>query len=504
MHQLETTLSLTINGEVVQLKNVSPSMTLLQYLQQSRRTGTKEGCGDGDCGACTVVILVENADGQPCYQAVNSCLIPLGTLAGRDVITIEGLANGTLHPVQAAMVKTGGSQCGYCTPGFIMSMFAAYYNGNLDDAAVEGNLCRCTGYLAIRRAAQLVVSAGINSNGDLYNGSSNQVSSCSLNDSLNSLPLQSEPDPFRQRLTQTTAALSPISYSGNQQQFYRPTHLNDVLALLQQHPDATLVAGATDLGLDMSHHRQSFPVLISLEAVSELKQIHQTSDFVKIGATVPLSQIETNLHGLFPSLDEMLHWFAARQVRNRATIGGNIGTASPIGDLPPVLLALDAEVELVSGQGSRLLPLASFFKGYRQTDLQPGELICAVKIPIGITPNATRRLSQSYKVGKRGTDDISIVAAAFTVDLDTADRIVHARLAYGGVAATPVRAVEVEQQLIGQIWNWATVQQVKPILQATFTPLTDLRGTAEYRRMLIGNLFEKFFVEMSEASSIQD
>jgi xanthine dehydrogenase iron-sulfur cluster and FAD-binding subunit A len=245
-------------------------------------------------------------------------------------------------------------------------------------------------------------------------------------------------------------------------------------------------------------------VLISLEAVSELKQIHQTSDFVKIGATVPLSQIETNLHGLFPSLDEMLHWFAARQVRNRATIGGNIGTASPIGDLPPVLLALDAEVELVSGQGSRLLPLASFFKGYRQTDLQPGELICAVKIPIGITPNATRRLSQSYKVGKRGTDDISIVAAAFTVDLDTADRIVHARLAYGGVAATPVRAVEVEQQLIGQIWNWATVQQVKPILQATFTPLTDLRGTAEYRRMLIGNLFEKFFVEMSEASSIQD
>ncbi|MBF2046665.1 MAG: xanthine dehydrogenase small subunit [Elainella sp. C42_A2020_010] len=523
-----TQLRLTINGEVVQLQNISPSLTLLQYLQQSGRTGTKEGCGDGDCGACTVAIIGEDANGNPCYQAVNSCLIPLGAVAGREVVTVEGLAKDRLHPVQAAMVKTGGSQCGYCTPGFIMSMFAAYYGGKLDDAAVEGNLCRCTGYLPIRRAAQLAISSASGVANETANGDVNESINCSINGSENAAThtasigllnesancasdgvdhesvdlFDSESDPFRQRLTAATADLRSISYSTDQQQFYRPTELNHVLALLQQHPEATLVAGATDLGLEMSHHRRAFPVLISLEAVSDLKQIRRTEAGVEIGAAVPLSQIEANLHGVFPSLDEMLHWFAARQVRNRATIGGNIGTASPIGDLPPVLLALDAEVELVSAQGHRVMPLANFFKGYRQTDLQSGELIRAVHISTQITPSATRRFSQSYKVGKRGTDDISIVAAAFTVDLDAADQIVHARLAYGGVAATPVRAVQVEQMLIGQPWSWTTIQQVKPALQAAFTPLTDLRGTADYRRMLIGNLLEKFFVEINESQCI--
>lgn len=457
-------LQLTINGEPVQIKAVSPTMTVLQYLQRSGRTGTKEGCGDGDCGACTVAIVGQGADGKPHYQAVNSCLIPLGAVAGREIVTVEGIANGQLHPVQAAMVKTGGSQCGYCTPGFIMSLFAAYYDGTVDDLAVEGNLCRCTGYLPIRRAAQMVTG------------------------------MQAE-DAFSDRLKQANVTLDGLEYQSNQQQFYRPTQLSDVLALLQQYPDATLIAGGTDLGLEMSHHRQQFAVLISLEAVTQLQQIVQTDEAVTIGAAVPLSHIETVLQGVFPSLDEMLHWFAARQVRNRATIGGNIGTASPIGDLPPVLLALDAIVELASPTGNRQVLLADFFKGYRQTALQTGEVITAVRIPKSITAGAVRRLSQSYKVGKRGTDDISIVAAAFTIDLDAADRIVHARLGYGGVAATPVRALEIEQQLLGQPWTLATVQQIKPALRETFTPLTDLRGSADYRRQLVANLFEKFFVE---------
>jgi xanthine dehydrogenase iron-sulfur cluster and FAD-binding subunit A len=195
----------------------------------------------------------------------------------------------------------------------------------------------------------------------------------------------------------------------------------------------------------------------------------------------------------------MLHWFAARQVRNRATMGGNIGTASPIGDLPPVLLALDAELAIASPSGTRTLPIANFFQGYRQTDLQPGEVIVSIKIPKTTTPGAVCRLSQSYKIGKRGTDDISIVAAAFTVDLDESDCVLHTRLAYGGVAATPVRAIAIEQQLIGQPWTLETVQRLKPALKETFTPLTDLRGSAEYRRMLVANLFEKFFVEHSRS-----
>lgn len=459
-------LTLTINGETVHLKDVSPTMTLLEYLRQSRRVGTKEGCGDGDCGACTVVLIGEGVDRQPHYQAVNSCLIPLGAVAGRDIITVEGIANGQLHPVQAAMVETGGSQCGYCTPGFIMSLFAAYYDRSVDDVAVEGNLCRCTGYLPIRKAAKQVAEI--------------------------------EPyDAFSQKLEQVSTELTAFAYKSHDQEFYRPTCLSDVLALLHQHPSATLIAGGTDLGLEMSWHRQQYPVMISLEAVPELKQLEHTSEWVEIGAALPLSQIETALHGVFPSLDEMLHWFAARQVRNRATLGGNIGTASPIGDLPPVLLSLDAQLKLAGHTGERILALSDFFKGYRQTDLQPGEVIVSVRIPKAIVPGAVTRLSQSYKVGKRGTDDISIVAAAFTVDLDEQQRIVQARLAYGGVAAIPARAIAVEEMLIGRSWNLDTIQQTKVALKEVFTPLTDLRGSANYRKLLVANLFEKFFVEMS-------
>ncbi len=467
--QPDTELSFSLNGKSIRLQNVSPTTTLLEYLRQQGHTGTKEGCGDGDCGACTVAMIAEGADGQPHYQAVNSCLIPLGAVAGREIVTAEGIANGKLHPVQAAMVETGGSQCGYCTPGFIMSLFAAYYEGTTtDEACIEGNLCRCTGYIPIRRAAHQVAGA----------------------------PPQ---DDFSAKLASATVALPALIYSGINQQFYRPSQLRQVLELLQQHPKATLVAGATDLGLEMSWHRQHYPTLISLEAVAELKQLTQTDEAVELGAAVPLSQIETNLHGVFPSLDEMLHWFAARQVRNRATLGGNIGTASPIGDLPPVLLSLDASLTLagLSASGElayRTLPLSEFFTGYRQTLLQPGEVIVSVQIPKTITPG-TRRLAQSYKIGKRGTDDISIVAAAFAVDLDDQNVICHARLGYGVFAATPIRAKAVEAFLVGKPWSPETIQQAKPLLRDAFTPLTDLRGSAAYRQRLVANLFEKFFVE---------
>jgi xanthine dehydrogenase small subunit len=479
---LNVQLSFTINGEPLSVSHVSPAMTLLEYLRLSGRSGTKEGCGDGDCGACTVALIGAGADGQPHYQAVNSCLIPLGAVAGRQVLTADGITQGRiakrplvkepvtadqLHPVQAAMVETGGSQCGYCTPGFIMSLFAAYYDGTPDDLSVEGNLCRCTGYIPIRRAAQLVAEA-------------------------------TAQDQFSEQLVGASTALLPLAYTtqnnGSSERFYRPTQLSEVLELLQ-HPDATLVAGATDLGLEMSWHRQQYPILISLEAVAELNQIHQTDELVEIGAAVPLSHIEANLHGVFPSLDEMIHWFAARQVRNRATLGGNIGTASPIGDLPPVLLSLDAVLKLASSSGERTLPLADFFTGYRQTELQPGEVIVSVQIPKAPTPGTARRLAQSYKIGKRGTDDISIVAAAFVVDVDGENQILKVRLGYGGVAATPARAIAVEEFLLGKPWTMATVQAVKPLLQEAFTPLTDLRGSAEYRKRLVVNLFEKFFVE---------
>ncbi|MGI0493338.1 xanthine dehydrogenase small subunit [Alkalinema pantanalense CENA528] len=466
------TLEFILNGQTVRLSAVSPTLTLLQYLQQSGRSGTKEGCGDGDCGACTVAVMGTDAQGNPTYHTINSCLIPLGAIAGRMIITVEGLAEAErLHPVQAAMVETGGSQCGYCTPGFIMSLFAAYYgaDGAIPDETVEGNLCRCTGYLPIRRAAQ----------------------------QLSQELIQAPPnDRFTAQLVNATASLSDVSYRSPTEQFYRPTQLQTALELLQQHPEAVVLAGGTDLGLDMSHRRRSFPCMISLEALTELQTIDSLETVVSIGATVSLNDVKETLKGQFPSLDTMLVWFAAQQVRNRATMGGNIATASPIGDLPPVLLALDAVVELVSLNGVRKVPIVEFFTGYRQTVLQPGELIRSIQIPTTLTPQATQRYSQSYKIGKRGTDDISIVAAAFTIDVDAHNTIVHARLAYGGVAATPIRAIAIEEDLIGQSWTRETIQACKPKLRDCFTPLSDLRGSAHYRKTLVANLFEKFFIEM--------
>lgn len=442
-------------------------MTLLEYLRRSGRVGTKEGCGDGDCGACTVAMIGRGANGKTCFQAVNSCLIPLGAAAGKEIVTIEGISNGKLHPVQSAMIETGGSQCGYCTPGFIMSMFAAYYEGKITDASIEGNLCRCTGYLPIRRAAQIV---------------SNRIA----------------PDSFSEKLAQANLKTVSLGYTDGEQQFYRPTQLSELLNLRQQFPDAELVAGATDLGLGFSWHTREFPVLISTENVEELKTLTDDNDKAEIGAAVSLTRIEETLKGAFPALDEMLHRFAARQVKNRATIGGNIGTASPIGDLPPVLLSLDAEIKSASASETRTIRLADFFKSYRQTDLRRGEVIVSVIIPKIIHENAVKRLTQSYKVGKRGTDDISIVSASFAIDLNSENRIVKARLAYGGVAAIPARAVEAEDFLTGKEWNVETIIETKKILRNSFNPLDDHRGGAEYRKMLAANLFEKFFVEMTE------
>lgn len=467
--------SLIINDKKLNIQGISPNITLLEYLRQQGYVGTKEGCGDGDCGACTVAMIGEDTTGKLQYQAVNSCLIPLGAVLGREIVTVEGIMReGKLHPVQDAMVKTGGSQCGYCTPGFIMSLFVAYYGGKVDDVSVEGNLCRCTGYIPIRNAAKMVSD-------------------------------RHPQDYFSEKLHQTFLELKEFSYQDETHQFYHPTALKTVLELLQRHPEAILVAGGTDLGLELSHHRQDYPVLISLERVKELHIIEQTAEFVEIGSAVPLSHLEAQLQGVFPSMDEMIHWFAACQVRNRATLGGNIGTASPIGDLPPVLLSLDAIIRIAGIEGERQVALTDFFKGYRQTDLKASEVIVSVQIPRILPLGAVRRLSQSYKIGKRGTDDISIVAAAFTVDLDATHHIVQARLAYGGVAAIPIRAYEAESILAGKPWNIQTIEQIKPILRETFTPLSDLRGSASYRQRLVANLFEKFFVEMggSEAYPIE-
>ena len=454
---MTATPTFRLDGRDVPLATNDATESLLRWLNRHRRTGTKEGCADGDCGACTVALVVDDGSGTGArYEAVNSCLLPVGAVAGREVVTVEALADGeALHPVQRAMVECAGSQCGYCTPGFIMSLFAAYYARALDDGATEGNLCRCTGYRPIRDATAVLAAA----------------------------PL--DPDRFRAVLAGPRAKPSTVQVGT----FHSPATLAEAIALKAANPGYAWIAGGTDLGVALSHGRAVAPGFIALDRIVELGALEVGDDRVRIGAGVSLSTIEARLAGLFPALDQMLPWFAARQVRNRSTLGGNLGTASPIGDLLPVLLALDGAIELRGPGGGRTLAAQDFFLDYRKTARADDELIVAVTLP--------RRpgVSASYKVAKRRTDDISIVAACFALELDEARRVARARLAYGGVAATPRRALRAEAALVGRRLDPATVEATRAVLATEFSPIDDLRAGAAYRRALVGNLFAKFVAE---------
>ena len=449
-----TNASFLLNGRATELVG-DPTESLLRWLKRHRLNGTKEGCADGDCGACTVALAEPDAQGVPRWRAVNSCLLPIGAVAGRRVLTVEALADGeTLHPVQQAMVDCAGSQCGYCTPGFVMSLFVAQRNGVRGDAAIEGNLCRCTGYQPIRAAAALLEAA----------------------------PTASDRcDALLEGTTLAAAELGP---------FFSPDSIETALLLKTRYPDAAWIGGGTDLGVELSHGKPVASNFIALDRIPALQRLEIGEAAVTIGAGVPLSRLEHELHGLFPALDQMLPWFAARQVRNRATLGGNLGTASPIGDLLPVLLALDATLVLHGPAGVRALPVEGYFTEYRKTQRAADELVTAVRLP-----RRAGLRSASYKVAKRQTDDISIVAAVFALGFDAAGGVAHARLAYGGVAAIPRRARRVEDFLLGRRLAPDTVAEAVRQLQAEFTPLDDHRAGADYRRALCGTLFAKFAAE---------
>jgi len=456
-----TSQTFTLNSKSVNVENTSPTTTLLNVLRQKGFVGTKEGCAEGDCGACTVAVLSKNAKGEACYKAVNSCLVPVANVVNKEVVSVEGIGTPEqLHPVQKAMVDMAGSQCGYCTPGFVMSMFAAYYTNDEVSAekVFEGNLCRCTGYVPIRNALQ-------------------------------SLDAPTSDDVFTQKLKEASFENSELQFEHDNISYFQPTSLSDVFELLEQHPEARLLAGGTDLILEIYLGHYKPETLISIEAVRELQELSISDEQISIGAGVVLNHVESELKGHFPAIDEMLHWFASTQIRNRATLGGNIATASPIGDMPIALLALDASLMLVSKESERILPLADFFLNYRKTALAANELIKTIIVP------KTTNINQSYKVGKRGTDDISIVSASYSIGLD-GDTVKDARLAYGGVAAIPLRAKDVEAYLVGKPWNEETVTTAKAMLFDAFTPLSDHRASADYRKKLVGNLFEKFFWEV--------
>jgi len=465
-------LEFTLNGRAVRVTDYSPNTTLLDFLRARGLTGSKEGCAEGDCGACSVVLVERNARGQTTYRAINSCLLPICLMAGREIISVEGVGcSAILHPVQRKMVEHFGSQCGYCTPGFICSMFEGYYRNDVRTLAnlgdqLSGNLCRCTSHRPIRDAAIAAYAERHTEDGE---------------------------DAFAARLKKAAPKIGTARFELGNERFYRPTSIAKLLRLLHENPDARLIAGATELGLEITKRFRKFPTLISVESVADLRKIKRTAEEWQLGAAVTLTEIEEKMVEEFPALGDMLRVFGSRQIRNRATMGGNIVTASPIGDSAPVLLALDARLVLASRNGERTLPISDFFVAYRKTALLPGEVLKTILIPRGSSQSGLTRKNWWYKVSKRREMDISTVAACFTVDLDDGQVVHHARLAYGGVAAMPARAKQTEAALVGKVWSERTIQEVLPILRTEFSPISDVRGSAEYRSGMITTLLEKFY-----------
>ena len=458
-----------LDGRVVALDEVDPTRTVLQYLREDlRRTGTKEGCAEGDCGACTVVVVQLEGDDLR-FRAVNSCIQFLPTLDGKALFTVESLRgdDGALHAVQRALVDCHGSQCGFCTPGFVMSMFAFYESTDRPsrreiNEALAGNLCRCTGYRPIVEAASRMYDYG-----------------------ARRIPREPVVEQLRSIRRDDTLTLE-----SGRRRYFAPTRVDALAALREQYPDSRLLAGGTDIALWVTKQHRDLDTLIYIGNVRDLAEITVSDDAIDVGATASLTDAFAVVIDEYPELETLCRRFASPPIRNAATLAGNVANASPIGDSMPALIALDSKVVLRRGKRVRVLPLDSFYVAYQKTALEPGEFIERVSIP-------RRRGSpivRSYKVSKRFDQDISAVCGGFRIDV--VDGVVReARIAYGGVAAIPKRAFACERALAGKRWSEETVRAAMNALDRDYAPLTDMRASAGYRRDVTRNLLWRLFVE---------
>ncbi len=473
-----TSLTFRFRGETIALASFSPRATLLDWLrEEAGAKGTKEGCGEGDCGACTVVLSRPSA-GALAYEPVNACILLLGQVDGAEVLTIEDLADGdSLHPIQQAMVDFHGSQCGFCTPGIVMSLFALYHERQAPTyagvcEALAGNLCRCTGYKPIIDAA-LATCEG------------------------------APADRFEARAAERQAALAALAdgrdlFVGNEGAFFAAPASEAALAdLYARHPQAILLSGATDVGLWITKQLRDPKQIIWLGRVAGLDAIAETADGLRLGASATLARATPHLNSLHADLGAVMARFGSRQVRESATVGGNIANGSPIGDLAPALIALGGRVELRKGETSRVLALEDFFLAYGKQDRFPGEYVRALIAP-RLKANQAYR---AFKVSKRFDEDISAVMGAFRFTLE-GRRIAEARIAYGGMAATPKRAAGAEKALLGASLgdrsNWSAAIAA---LASDFTPLTDMRASAAYRARVAANLLTKALIEVAGAEA---
>lgn len=465
-----------LNGLPRSVEGISPTLTVLDYLRGVERlTGTKEGCAEGDCGACTIVVARPGPDG-PRFEAVNSCLMIVPQLEGSDVLTVEGLAarDGQLHPVQSALVEADATQCGFCTPGFAMAMFAFSQDGSAHDDetihdALAGNLCRCTGYRPIVEACRKLHPAPA---GCLEGKPQNQSGAQNPN--------------------------GDAIYRNGEQIFHLPRSLDALAALRAQHPDAIILGGGTDLGLQVSKEREAFPAVIWTGGVAELKRVTDKDGIVEFGAAVTYSEALPLLEKHFPSFAAMVRRIGSRQIRNLGTFAGNLATASPIGDTIPCLMALNAEVILRGQAGSRSLPVEQFITGYRKTAMLSGEFIESIRIPVP----GRDRIFKVYKLSKRFDQDISTVVAAFTIAIENGV-VCDVRAAFGGMAAQAARAKHAEAAVTGKPWTEKTLADIDSAIAEDFKPMSDHRGGADYRLRAAANLLRRFHAETTSAQTAQ-
>ena len=464
-------------NKIVEINNSDPNETILNYIRTKlKKTGTKEGCAEGGCGACTAV-LGELKKNNINYKAINSCIAFVPSLEGKQLILVEDLiSKGELHPVQKAMVNYHGSQCGFCTPGFVMSLFAMYksyssYNENIIKDSIQGNLCRCTGYKPIIDAAK-------------------------------SLNKKNKSDHFSRDKKIIITLLKKIKqrsitiYSNNKK-YFAPKTVYELKKILKQHPNSKLLSGGTDVSLIVTKERKDLDSLIYINSIDELNYIKKNNNYIEVGATTPLINFESIIKRYFPDFAQILKRYGSVQIRNVCTIAGNIATASPIGDTLPLLLSLDSQIIIKDKSKTKILPLNGFFINYRKTKLKKGQFIHSIRIPL-----LPKNIFKAYKISKRIDDDISSICASFNIELKN-NKIKKIKIAYGGMANIPQRAISCEKILLNSSISDNIISKAKKSLEKDFKPITDARASKKYRMEVAKNLLEKCFLEVKQKKLIR-